>query len=262
MNEIVKNAVELIKPKIMQVPSVAVILGSGLGELANNLTDKVEFFYKDLGMCESTVKGHLGKMIFGFLKNKYVCFLQGRVHLYEGYSAKQVVLPIYVLKELGIENLIITNSAGGVNPQFKSGDLMLIDDVINLTAQNPLAGGAIIDYGETFIDMKNCFVLNKFITNVENGVYVQLLGPTYETKAEINMLKTIGADAVGMSTVMEVIAGKQCQMKMAGISLITNSTGNMHPEKLNHSEVIEVAEKSKEKFKKLIVELIEAIWIF
>lgn len=266
---VVENAVNYIKSKVEKKPQIALILGSGLGDFAELLDDRVEISYSELkGFPVSTVKGHAGKFVFGTLNGKNVVCMKGRFHLYEGYASKQTVLPIYVLKLLGIETLIVTNAAGGVNTNYNAGDLMIINDHINMSGQNPLIGGNIIDFGEQFIDMSNDYdknyikLLNKIAEEnnikVNNGVYVQLTGPSYETAAEIRAYRTLGIDAVGMSTVQEVIAANQCKIKVAGVTCITNMATGVKPNTvLDHKEVVEVANKAKVGFTKLLSEFIK-----
>lgn len=266
--KIVNNAVKYIKKRVEKQPEIALVLGSGLGDFADLLEEKIEIAYSELkGMPVSTVKGHSGKFVFGKLDNKYMVCMKGRIHLYEGYTSKQTVLPIYILKMLGIHTLIVTNAAGGVNKEYSAGDLMVINDHINLSGHNPLIGGNIIDFGEQFIDMSNNYdkeyvtlmneVAKENNIHVQNGTYIQLTGPSYETAAEIRMYRNCGADAVGMSTVQEVIAAKQCKLKVAGVTCITNmATGVKEGAVLSHQEVMETANKVKENFTKLIKEFI------
>lgn len=266
--EIVENAVEYIKKRVNYNPEIALILGSGLGDFANLLTDTTEIPYKDLkGFPVSTVKGHDGKFVFGTLHGKKVVCMKGRFHLYEGYLSKQTVLPIYVLKMLGITTLVVTNAAGGVNTNYSAGDLMIINDHVNLSGQNPLIGGNIIDFGEQFIDMSKDYdkeyikLLNKIAEEngikVQNGVYVQLTGPSYETAAEIRAYRVLGIDAVGMSTVQEVIAANQCKLRVAGVTCITNMATGVKPNAiLDHKEVVETANRVKDHFTKLLEEFV------
>lgn len=267
--KIVENAVEYINAKITLKPQIALILGSGLGDFADLLDNVVEISYSELeGFPVSTVKGHAGKFVFGTLNGKNVVCMKGRFHLYEGYASKQTVLPIYVLKMLGIETLVVTNAAGGVNTSYNAGDLMIINDHVNMSGNNPLIGGNIIDFGEQFIDMSNDYnkdyieLLNKIAKEnnikVQNGVYVQLTGPSYETAAEIRAYRTLGIDAVGMSTVQEVIAANQCKLKVAGVTCITNMATGVKPNTvLDHKEVVETANKVKKDFTQLLAEFVK-----
>lgn len=267
--QIVEDAVNYIQKKITYKPQIAIVLGSGLGDFADLLDDRIEVSYGELkGFPVSTVKGHAGKFVFGKMAGKNVVCMKGRFHLYEGYASKQTVLPIYVLKMLGIETLVVTNAAGGVNTSYDAGDLMIINDHVNLSGQNPLIGGNIIDFGEQFIDMSNDYnkdyikLLNKIATEnnikVQNGVYVQLTGPSYETAAEIRAYRALGIDAVGMSTVQEVIAANQCKIKVAGVTCITNMATGVKPNAvLDHKEVVETANRVKDHFTKLIAEFVK-----
>jgi purine-nucleoside phosphorylase len=268
MEKLVNNLVAQINKKTDAKPTLAIILGSGLGNFANNLKNKVEIEYKDLkGMPTSTVAGHHGKFIFGELEGVELVIMQGRLHLYEGYTAKEVTLPIYLFKKLGVESLIVTNASGAVNEQFKAGDLMIITDQINLTGQNPLVGGATIDYGVRFVNMLDAYnkdyikTLNKIGTdhglNLKNGTYIQFLGPTYETAAEVKMARAMGADAVGMSTAVEVIAATQAQLKVVGISAVSNMAVGITIEEISHKKVLEVMAQTEKKLTLLLLEFIK-----
>lgn len=268
---IAENGARYVQSKINFVPEIALILGSGLGDFADLLEERVEINYSEItGFPISTVKGHAGKFVFGKLGEKYLVCMQGRFHLYEGYESKQVVLPIYVFKQIGVKTLIVTNAAGGINTSYSAGDLMIINDHINLSGRNALIGGNIIDYGEQFIDMSNCYdrqflqILNdiaqKNNIKVQNGTYLQVTGPNYETAAEVRAFRNLGADAVGMSTVQEVIASNQCKIRVAGISCITNLAAGVSPDAiLNHKEVVEVANRVKNSFTTLLIEFIKTI---
>ena len=269
--EIVTNGAEYIKSKIREIPQIALILGSGLGDFADLLEDRVVISYSEIeGFPVSTVKGHAGRFVFGKINGKNVVCMQGRFHLYEGYKSKQTVLPIYVFKLLGVETLIVTNAAGGINTSYHAGDLMIINDHINLSGKNPLIGGNIIDFGEQFIDMSKNYdkeyikLLNEIgkekNMSVQNGVYMQVIGPNYETAAEVRAFRNLGADAVGMSTVQEVIAACQCKMRIAGVSCVTNLAAGVNPDAvLNHKEVVEVANRAKDGFTTLLLEFIKRI---
>lgn len=268
MEKMIDNIIKEIKKEVKNTPKLAIILGSGLGNFASFIKNKIEIPYNRLkGMPVSTVKGHSGKFIFGEVNGVSLVAMQGRIHLYEGYSAKQVTLPIYIFKKLGVETLIVTNASGGVNPSFEAGDLMVITDQINLTGQNPLVGGATIDYGVQFVGMQDAYhkqyvtLLNKigkeYNLNLKNGTYLQLLGPTYETPAEVKMASIIGADAVGMSTAVEVIAGVQAGLKIAGISAIANKAAGTTNIEVTHEEVLNVMHEVEEKFTTLVLEFIK-----
>ena len=244
-------------------PEVGIILGSGLGFLVEEIQNPILLPYNDIPHFPvTTVEGHKGQLAIGKFENKNVVMMQGRFHYYEGYSMEDVVYPVRVMGQLGIKNLIITNAAGGVNVGFKPGDLMLIEDHINLMGTNPLIGPNISQFGERFPDMSEAYNLGlrelavatakDMAINVHKGVYAGVTGPNYETPAEIRYLRAIGADAVGMSTVPEVIAANHMGINILGISCITNMAAGVLPEKLNHDEVVETANKAKDTFIKLV----------
>lgn len=265
-----------INKKIIEKPQLAIVLGSGLGNFVNQIKNSVEISYSDIkGLPNSTVKGHSGKFIFGEIGGVKVLIMQGRFHLYEGYSAKQVTLPIYIFKKLGIKTLLLTNAAGAINRNYKTGDLMIVNDHINLTGTNPLVGGAIIESEERFIDMQSAYdkkyisllnnISKKFNLDVKNGTYIQFLGPNYETNAEVEMARMFGADAVGMSTAIEVIAANQLGIRTLAISAISNSAGEVLTKGMpinnviTHQQVLEAMEKIEDKFTKLVLEFIRTI---
>lgn len=247
-------------------PEFGLILGSGLGELADDIEDAVKIPYEDIpNFPVSTVKGHAGQLVYGTLSGRKVIALQGRFHYYEGYDLQTVTYPVRVFRELGVSKLVITNAAGGVNTSFTPGDLMVITDQINLTGENPLIGHNIEEHGPRFVDMTETYskrgqnllhdIANESQLHLQQGVYAWFTGPTYETPAEIRFARTIGADAVGMSTVPEAIVGKHCGMEIFGISCITNLAAGMQAT-LNHDEVVDVTTVVKPRFKKLIKELV------
>ena len=238
------------------------ILGSGLGELATEVENPIIFNYKDIpNFPVSTVVGHAGRLVYGELCGKKVLIMDGRFHFYEGYPMETVTFPIRLMKLLEVETMIVTNSAGGSNPNFKPGDLMLITDHINITGTNPLIGPNADSFGPRFPDMSHAYhvygqeVVRKAAKEVgvqlQEGVYTGLSGPTYETPAEIRAYKSLGADAVGMSTVPEVIVAAHSGLNVLGISCITNFAAGFQ-EELNHEEVVEVTERVKGDFKRLL----------
>ncbi|MDR3608922.1 MAG: purine-nucleoside phosphorylase [Oligoflexia bacterium] len=244
-------------------PQVGIILGSGLGSLAAEATDAVEIPYTNIPHFHGTsVEGHAGKMILGTFHGVPTVFLQGRFHLYEGYSMDEVVLPTRVICALGIHTVVLTNAAGGINTRYRPGDLMLINDHLNLMGDNPLKGPNLAKLGPRFPDLseaysKTCLdVLSSCAEElsmpVHSGVYGGLLGPTYETPAEVRMLRTLGADAVGMSTVPESIAANHLGVRVAGVSCITNLAAGLSPRKLSHQEVIENSRLGVEKLHSLM----------
>lgn len=252
-----------IEDKIKEIPHVGLILGSGLGILADEITEPVRIPYHDIPHFPvSTVEGHAGMFVFGKLGGKNVVAMQGRFHYYEGYSQQQTTFPVRVMKALGVETLLITNAAGGVNTSFKPGDLMILTDHLNLSGTNPLIGKNMDEFGPRFPDMSEVYsrklaagidaVGNELNIPLQKGVYAIMSGPSYETPAEIRMLRTLGADAVGMSTVPEAIVANHCGMLVAGISCITNMASGILDQPLNHQEVMETAEMVKVRFIELV----------
>lgn len=273
MSEVLESLIkttEYIKGKTDKKPKIGLILGSGLGDLADSIVNPDIISYKDIpGFPVSTVKGHKGLLVTGELCNKSVLCMQGRFHYYEGNPMNKIIYPIRVMKMLGIETLIITNAAGGINKSFRPGDLMLIEDHINLMGTNPLIGFNDEEIGPRFPDMSEAYDKNlretafncakKNEIDIKSGVYLALTGPSYETPAEIRAFRALGADAVGMSTVPEVIAANHCGIKVFGISCITNMAAGINNMPLSHKEVIATTEKSKESFGTLVKEIIKAI---
>lgn len=264
------KTVEVIRKKISDFkPEIGIILGSGLGELADEYCD-ISIDYKDIPEFEaSTVKGHKGRLVFAVINGKNVVMMQGRFHFYEGHSIKKVVYPVKVMKKLGVKTLIITNAAGGVNPSFNPSDLMVITDHINLMGQNPLIGENDDTMGVRFPDMSEVYS-SEYIDlikktgkelgiDLQEGVYLALTGPSYETPAEVRMARTLGADAVGMSTVPEAMVAKWAGMNVIGISCICNSAAGVSTVGLSHEDVINAANKAKNKFKSLVVEVIKKL---
>jgi purine-nucleoside phosphorylase len=256
---------ECYKSKIDFKPKVAVVLGSGLGGFAKVVDVKAELPYSEIeGFPVSTVPGHAGKFIFGYLNGVPVVLMQGRVHYYEGYDITDVVLPTRLMKMMGAEILFLTNASGGINPAYHAGAFMLIRDHISCFAPNPLIGSNIDELGTRFPDMSHVYDedLQEIIKNVarENaielfdGVYAQLTGPSFESPAEIQMLHKMGADAVGMSTVVEAIAANHMGMKICGVSCVCNLAAGMSPTPLTHEEVQEAANAAAPRFEKLLVE--------
>ncbi len=266
----VLESVNFIKPKLKEMPEIAIILGSGLGDMADSVEDKVIIKYSEVpNLPVSTVKGHAGQFVFGRLKGKNVVMMQGRFHYYEGYNIDSLSLPIYILKNLGVAKIIVTNAAGGVNTDFKPGDLMLIKDHINFAANNPLIGKNDENIGPRFPDMSEAYdrdlieiakkVAKEAKLAIQEGTYFWFTGPNYETPAEIKMVRILGGDAVGMSTVPEVIAAKHCGLKVLGISCITNMAAGILDKPLNHNEVIETSNLVKDNFVTLINSIVEKI---
>jgi len=258
-----KEAAEYIKNRISILPEIGLILGSGLGDLAESVSSPVIIDYKDIpGFPATTVPGHAGRFVIGNYQGKSVIVMQGRFHYYEGNDMETVVLPVRVMKLLGVKTLIVTNAAGGINPNFQPADLMVILDHINFSGMNPLRGPNLEDMGPRFPDMTHAYdkeLIEILLKQGEKqgillrkGVYAMMPGPSFETPAEIRMLKILGADAVGMSTVPEVIAASHAGIKVVGISCITNMAAGILDQPLSHQEVIENAKKVKSKFIRLL----------
>lgn len=267
MLEQIQNTASLIRKKAGFEPEIGIILGSGLGTLAESIDIAASIDYKDIpGFPVSTVEGHRGRLIFGTLGGKKVVAMQGRFHYYEGYTPQQVVFPVRVMKYLGIKRLVVSNAAGGINPDFKVGDLMVITDHINLIP-NPLIGPNIPELGERFPDMSEAYdpemrtlageVAEKEGIKLRYGVYVGGTGPTYETPAEYRYFHTIGGDAAGMSTTPEVIAARHMGIPVFGISVITNT--GLSGEKATHEEVQQEGEKAAEKMTRLVTGIINRL---
>lgn len=252
------------------VPRVGIILGSGLGDYADNIKIEQVIDYSSIdGFPISTVKGHKGRFVFGYIDNVPVVIMQGRVHFYEGYSMTDVVLPTRLIAMLGAKTLILTNAAGGVNISYKAGDFMIIKDHISSFVPSPLIGENLEILGTRFPDMsevydKNLCKIIKDISfdldiDIKEGVYLQFTGPAYETPAEIRMARALGADAVGMSTACEAMVAAHAGLRVCAISCITNMAAGILETKLNHSEVQETADRVSKNFKKLLDNLIKRI---
>lgn len=258
---------ECFKEKVDFTPKVALILGSGLGDYAQEIRVVAELEYKDIeGFPVSTVPGHQGKYIFGYVDDVAVVCMKGRVHYYEGYDISDVVLPIRLMKLMGAEVLFLTNASGGVNTAFKAGDFMLIKDQISSLVPSPLIGENIEELGVRFPDMSEIYdrdlqdVIKKTAAKEEiplqEGVYIQLTGPNYESPAEVRMCRTLGADAVGMSTACEAVAANHMKMKICGISCISNMACGITETPLSHIEVQQVADRVAPLFKRLVTKSI------
>lgn len=266
----VMETVEFLKKESKTLPKTGIILGSGLGGLVNKIEIIKEVLYKDIPHFPiSTVKGHEGKLILGKLGGKEVVVMQGRFHYYEGYGMKEVTFPIYVMKKLGVENLIVSNAAGGINKAFDKGVLMIINDHINFFGTNPLVGKNNEEFGERFPDMteiysKKLIELTKSIADkekisYEEGVYLGVTGPSYETAAEIRAFSILGADAVGMSTVPETITGKYLGLNILGVSCITNMATGIAKTNHSHEEVVKIAKQVEEKFCNLVEKVVSEL---
>lgn len=266
MLEKIQETANFLRSKMHTKPETAIILGTGLGSLVHEITDAYEISYKDIpNFPISTVEGHSGKLIFGKLGNKDIMAMQGRFHFYEGYSMQEVTFPVRVMRELGIKTLFVSNAAGGMNPDFSIGDLMIITDHINFFPEHPLRGKN-IEYGPRFPDMSEAYskeLINKALQiaeekgiNVQQGIYIGTQGPTFETPAEYKMFHILGADAVGMSTVPEVIVANHCGIKVFGISVITDLGVEGKIVEVSHEEVQKAADAAQPKMTTIMRELI------
>jgi purine-nucleoside phosphorylase len=267
--ETLTNTIAFLKEKGFINPEIGIVLGTGLGKLVSHINIEVEINYNEIpNFPISTVEFHSGKLIFGTLENKKVVVMQGRFHLYEGYSLQEITFPIRVLHALGIQKLFISNAAGAINLNYKKGDLMLLDDHINLQGGSPLAFKNVTDFGTRFTDMlcpyhkelnaKAIAIANQNNIILHQGVYAAVVGPQLETRAEYRYLKTIGADAVGMSTVPEVIVANHLDLPVIAVSVLTDECNpdDLHP--VNIAEIIAIAGQAEPKMITLFKELIKA----
>lgn len=261
-----------IRDHMKQKPMIGVILGSGLGALVDQMENKEVLAYKDIpGFPQSHVEGHAGNLVIGTIKGQCIAAMQGRFHYYEGFTMKEVCYPIYVMKLLGIRDLIVTNACGGINPDFKPGDLMLIDDFINSVGVNPLIGENDERFGPRFPDMSEPYSLTlrdtakriaeRLDIPYQSGVYTLFQGPYYETAAEIRMFARAGSDAIGMSTVPETIVANYLGMRVLGIACITNMATGIAKEKHSHEEVVKMANRASSNLCKWVEALLEE-WTF
>lgn len=261
-----------IHDHMKQKPMIGVILGSGLGALVDQMENKEVLAYKDIpGFPQSHVEGHAGNLVIGTIKGQCIAAMQGRFHYYEGFTMKEVCYPIYVMKLLGIRDLIVTNACGGINPDFKPGDLMLIDDFINSVGVNPLIGENDERFGPRFPDMSEPYSLTlrdtakriaeRLDIPYQSGVYTLFQGPYYETAAEIRMFARAGSDAIGMSTVPETIVANYLGMRVLGIACITNMATGIAKEKHSHEEVVKMANRASSNLCRWVEALLEE-WTF
>lgn len=266
LSEMLQETTQFILEKGVKEIDFGLILGSGLGELAEEIEEAIVIPYDQIPFFPTlTVVGHAGQLVYGTLSGKKVLAMQGRFHFYEGHSMQTVTYPVRVMAALKAHSVIVTNASGGVNESFVPGDLMLITDHINFTGQNPLIGPNEDEIGPRFPDMSEAYTLtyrevakeaaSQLDLTLKEGVYMGYSGPTYETPAEIRMSRTMGADAVGMSTVPEVIVAAHSGLKVLGISCITNLAAGMQAN-LNHEEVVETTQRVKQSFKALIKEVL------
>jgi len=249
---------------------IAVILGSGLGGFEEELQNPIEIAYEDIpGFPVSTVPGHAGRFIVGTVKGKRVLVMSGRFHSYEGYSMKKVTLPVRVMSLIGVSTLVVTNAAGAVNENYKPGDLIVLNDFLNLAGKNPLRGKNLDKFGPRFPDMTHAYDRElraialqegkRLRLSVKEGVYAWFNGPTYETPAEIRMARILGADLVGMSTVPETIVARHCGMRVLGISSVTNMAAGVLDSPINHEEVLATGAMVRESFKQLVTAVIDTM---
>lgn len=270
MLDIIKETASFIRKEVGEMPEIAIILGTGLGDLVNHIQIRKELDYKNIpNFPVSTVEGHSGKLIFGELGGKYVMAMQGRFHYYEGYDMKQVTFPVRVMKEVGVKTLFVSNAAGGMNKEFKVGDVMIITDHINLFPENPLRGKNYNELGPRFPAMTEAYsaeliekadkIGEKNNLRLMHGVYVGTSGPTFETPAEYEYFRIIGGDAVGMSTVPEVIVANHAGMKVFGVSVITDLGGKDIREVPTHEEVQKAAVTAQPVMTGLIKELLGSL---
>ena len=250
-------------------PEIGIVLGSGLGELADRFREFAIPYSKIPGFAKSTIEGHKGQLVFAEINGKKVVMMQGRNHFYEGHSMQDITYPIKVMKKLGVKTLIITNAAGAINKSYRPGDLMVITDHINMMGTNPLIGPNDEEFGVRFPDMSEIYdkqlikivdgVARSLQIDVKHGVYVASTGPSYETPAEIKMARYMGGDAAGMSTVPEAIVANYCGMRVLGISCISNFASGVSTKKLSHDEVIETTTKVRAKFKELVLNVLKVL---
>lgn len=266
----IKESAEFILSKSKYKPQIGLILGSGLGAIADQIEDAEYYSYNEIpNFPVSTVEGHAGRLVIGKFQGKEVVAMQGRFHFYEGYDMQAVTFPVRVMKLIGVETVVVTNAAGAANKDFVPGDLVLINDHINLSGANPLMGKNLSEFGTRFPDMSNAYdktlrvkvreIAKGLGIELRDGVYAMFSGPTYETPAEVRMARILGADAVGMSTVPEVIIANHSGMKVIGISCMTNMAAGILDQPLNHQEVMETSEMVREKFINLMTNVIKEI---
>jgi purine-nucleoside phosphorylase len=265
-----EHAARIIRSRTTETPRIALVLGSGLGGFADDFEDSISIPYEEImGFPRSTAEGHAGRLVIGKVDQVCVVAMQGRVHFYEGYSLEQITFPIRVFNLLGIKTLILTNAAGGVNVQLSQGALMVLSDHLNLMGDNPLRGPNDSRFGPRFPDMSTAYApeLQEIVieearslgVEVRRGVYAALSGPSYETPSEIHMLRNLGADAVGMSTVPEVIVARQMDMEVLGISCITNLAAGITDEPINHEDVMATGDRVRETFTSLMRRVVARI---
>ncbi|HJX93668.1 MAG TPA: purine-nucleoside phosphorylase [Pyrinomonadaceae bacterium] len=265
-----EHAARIIRSRTTETPRVAIVLGSGLGGFADDFDEPVGIPYEEIpGFARSTAEGHAGRLVIGKIDQVPLVAMQGRVHFYEGYSLEQVTFPIRTFKLLGIKTLILTNAAGGVNVQLTQGALMVLSDHLNLMGDNPLRGPNDLRFGPRFPDFTSAYSpelqeiaveeAKALGVEIRRGIYAALAGPSYETPAEIHLLRALGADAVGMSTVPEVIVARQMNMEVLGISCITNMAAGISDQPINHEEVMATGDRVRETFTQLLGRVVSRV---
>ena len=265
--ERVELATAFLRERLTSPPAVGIVLGSGLAPLADRLDEVADVATEDIpGYPPSTVVGHAGRFLFGELGGQPVAMLKGRLHAYEGYDLDEVVLPVRIMAGLGVSTLVLTNAAGGIHPDFRTGDVMLIADHLNLHHASPLRGRNVDEWGPRFPDMTEIYdadlrrtthsIADESGMTLREGIYASVPGPQYETPAEIRMLATLGADAVGMSTVPEAIAARHLGLRVLGLSVISNAAAGISKTPLDHAEVVEAGKRVGEELSSLLVTLL------
>ncbi|KJR48600.1 Purine nucleoside phosphorylase [Desulfosporosinus sp. I2] len=269
-NAKLEEAQHYLRDQVGLSPELGIILGSGLGSFADLIEEKIAIPYQEIPHFPvSTVEGHAGQWVFGKVDGLPIVVMQGRFHYYEGYAMHEVTFPIRVMQGLGVKGLLVTNAAGGINPEFRSGDLILIKDHINMMGDNPLRGANLSSFGPRFPDLSEGYdpewrqkalaIMPNYGIRPQEGVYAAMSGPNYETPAEIRFLRTIGADMVGMSTVPEVLVANHGGMRVLGISCVTNMAAGILPQKLNHAEVMETADRVTKQFVSFVRGLVKEL---
>ncbi len=265
-----EDSTKYLKSKGFDAPEIGIVLGTGLGKLVKEIKDPIVAHYHNIPFFPlATVEFHSGKLIYGSLEGRKVVVMQGRFHLYEGYELTDITYPIRIMNELGIKKLFISNAAGAINLDFRKGDIMLIEDHINLQGGSPLAFKTVSEYGDRFVDMCEPYdvkmraaierIATKEAISLQKGVYAAVVGPQLETKAEYRMLRTIGADAVGMSTVPEVIVANHLRLPVVAVSVLTDECDPDNLQPINITEILDVAANTEPKMIKLFKELIKTI---
>lgn len=262
--EKIKQSVDFIKSQTTIVPSILIVLGSGMSELVSCVKDAVSIPYQEIpNFAKATAEGHAGRLVIGYLQERPVAVMQGRLHYYEGYSMEAITLPVHVIHTIGAKTLIVTNAVGGINTALVAGDIVMITDHINMMGVNPLIGISVQTPRNQFPDMTNAYdkklqniafsVAEEVGIDLKSGVYIALSGPSYETKSEIKVFRQWGADIVGMSLVPEVIVANYHKMQVLGLSCVANPAADLHPGGMHHGEVLRTVQEAQPKLAKLIM---------